>query len=213
MPEIGKVKRAKELGLSGWNKWLWHACEVCGKERWTRLIKGEPEYSQCKACGHKGKLNGRWNGGKVQRICPECEETFLVKPSKLKHNRGKYCSRSCELIHLRKQGYFRQSPNKIEQTLIDLFTQHNLPFKYVGDGEVWFGNRNPDFLNTDGKKQVIEILGTYWHPLFDGADRIEHYKGYGFTCLAIWEDELVDPYKVLGKIKRFAKREVYAFTR
>jgi len=213
MPEIGEVRRAKQLGLSGWNKWLWHACEVCGKERWTRLIKGEPEYNQCKACGRKGKLNGRWKGGKIERICQECGITFLVKPSKLKHDRGKYCSRSCELIHLRKQGYFRQSPNKIEQILIDLFIQQKLPFRYVGDGEVWLGNRNPDFINTDGKKQVIELLGTYWHPLFDGAGRIEHYRQYGFSCLAIWEDELIDLDKVLGKIDRFSKRRLYAIRR
>jgi len=50
---------------------------------------------------------------------------------------------------------------------------------------------------------VIELLGTYWHPLFDGADRIEHYKQYGCDCLAIWEDELREPTKVIKKIRRF----------
>ena len=77
-----------------------------------------------------------------------------------------------------------------------------MPFKFVGGGEVWLGNRNPDFINTNGKKQVIELFGTYWHPVFDVANRIEHYKQYGFACLIIWEDELADLSKLTKKIKR-----------
>jgi len=94
-------------------------------------------------------------------------------------------------------------PNKIEQSLIDLIKKSNLPCKFVGNGEVWLGNRNPDFINTNGKKQVIELFGTHWHPVFDVADRVEHYKQYGFDALIIWEDELRKPDKVIKKIKRF----------
>jgi len=107
------------------------------------------------------------------------------------------------MINQRKRGIFSRTPNKVEGKLISLLKENNLPFKYVGDGEVWLGNRNPDFINANGKKQVIELLGTYWHPLFDGANRIEHYKQYGFDCLAVWEDELKDEGRVLKKVERF----------
>ena len=94
-------------------------------------------------------------------------------------------------------------PNKIEQALINLVKKNNLPCKFVGNGEVWLGSRNPDFISTNGKKQVIELFGTYWHPVFDMADRVEHYKQYGFDVLIIWEDELRKPDKVIKKIKKF----------
>jgi len=95
-------------------------------------------------------------------------------------------------------------PNQSEQFLIDLFKEHNLPFKYVGDGQVALGGKYPDFINTDGKKQLIEFFGIYWHPLFDIAKRTEHFRQYGFSLLVIWEDELDNPKRLLMKVKKFA---------
>ena len=134
----------------------------------------------------------------------ECSQEFEVFPCVVKRGNGRYCSSSCFMINQRKRGLYCQTPNKAEGKLISLFESNDLPFRYTGNGEVWFGNRNPDFINTNGKKQVIELLGTYWHPLFDGADRVEHYKQYGFSCLAVWEDELQDEDKVIKRVKKFA---------
>lgn len=99
-----------------------------------------------------------------------------------------------------------QKPNKSEQFLIDFFQEHNLPFRYVGDGEFILGGRCPDFLNTNGNKQLIELFGAYWHPLFDTAKRTEHYKQYGFSLLVIWEDELEDKARLLKRIRTFSRR-------
>jgi len=97
-------------------------------------------------------------------------------------------------------------PNKLEKHLSNIL-QQSCPneWKYVGDGEVIIGGKCPDFLNTNGRKQVIEFMGNYWHPLFDGANRIDHYRQYGFECLVIWQDELKDIEKLNKKIKKFAK--------
>lgn len=97
-------------------------------------------------------------------------------------------------------------PNKPEQRLIALIETNRLPFKYVGDGEFILGGKCPDFLNTNGKKQLIELFGTYWHPIFNVAERAEHFRSYGFNTLVIWEDELGDEAKVLKKIKQFTRR-------
>lgn len=97
-------------------------------------------------------------------------------------------------------------PNYPEQVLIKLFAEHKLPFKFVGDSEFILGGRCPDFLNTDGKKQVIELFGTYWHKLFDVAQRTEHYRQYGFQVLILWEEELDNPERLLKKVKKFARR-------
>jgi len=98
-------------------------------------------------------------------------------------------------------------PTRPEQFLIDFFKEHNLPFRYVGDGEVVFGGKCPDFINTNGQKQLIELFGTFWHPLFDVAKRTEHFREYGFSLLIIWEDELEDEARLLKKVKTFTRRK------
>lgn len=110
-----------------------------------------------------------------------------------------------ELQKMARKSRIYTRPTKAESQLINTIEKARLPFRYVGNGEVWLGNRNPDFINTNGKKQVIELFGTYWHAIFDVAQRTEHYKQYGFDCLVIWEDELNNPDKILKKIRRFVR--------
>jgi len=73
--EVNEVRRAKELGYKGTGKYIWHGCEVCGKERWVRLRLGKPVCSKCKTCGIKqaamarlGRFRGvrsvNWQGGR-----------------------------------------------------------------------------------------------------------------------------------------------------
>lgn len=96
-------------------------------------------------------------------------------------------------------------PNKAEQRLLKLITENKLPYRYVGDGQFILGGKCPDFLNVNGKKQVIELFGTYWHPIFDIAKRQEHFRQYGFDTLFIWEDELKDMEKVTKKLVKFSR--------
>ena len=56
MPKIDEIRRAKELGYNGKRKYIWHACEKCGKERWVRTKKGEPLNIKCRSCAHKGYI-------------------------------------------------------------------------------------------------------------------------------------------------------------
>jgi len=199
------------------DKKLERFCPVCNRTFRTHRYSVDMGQGVCCSaeCATKyrdypsGDRHPMWNGGKVTRVCQECGHDFDVSPYVIKQGKGKFCSQSCHMINQRKHGVFCQTPNKIESVLINLLSLNGLPFKYVGNGEVWLGNRNPDFINTNGKKQVIELFGTYWHPIFDVADRIEHYKQYGFDCLTIWEDELSDSDKVLTKIKRFTGKAVY----
>lgn len=221
-PEIGDIRSGKELGHKARNLCIYHACIGCGKERWVqiRYIRAH-RHLRCLQCACRtkefrkhtsemdrarhptGEQAPRWNGGKVKRICLNCGREFTVKANLVRRGYGKFCSHSCRTIYSYKNGSFKRIPNVLEKSLIKLIRDNNLPYRYTGDGQVWFGNRNPDFINVNGDKQVIECLGTYWHPMFDGAQRIEHYKQYGFSTLTIWEDELKDKVKLLGKIKKF----------
>jgi len=96
-------------------------------------------------------------------------------------------------------------PNKLELKL-DSILQKYFPnqFKYVGNGEVQIGRKCPDFININGKKQVIELFGRYWHKgLFSEAGKINHYKKYGFDCLVIWDNDFKNNRKVISKIRNF----------
>ena len=79
-------------------------------------------------------------------------------------------------------------------------------WKYVGDDQVRFGTRNPDFINVNGKKLVIEMFGVYWHDpdLFPNRpsedELIAHYKSYGLDCVVIWEYDVYDEEEVVERV-------------
>jgi len=96
---------------------------------------------------------------------------------------------------------WRMKPNKKEKFLINLIDEHGLPFKYVGDGQFILGGKCPDFLNCNGKRQLIELFGDYFHRNDDPKERIDFFKQCGFQTLVIWEHELNDSSQVIAKIK------------
>lgn len=100
-------------------------------------------------------------------------------------------------------------PNSLEKTLNQILNEV-MPraWKYVGDGQVIIGGKCPDFININGKKQVIELFGEYWHPVFDVSKRIEHFRQYGFDTLIIWGEELKDELRLKTKIVKFCRRRL-----
>ena len=53
MSEIGEIRQAKELGYKGTSKYIYYACEDCGKCRWIQFNKGEVRSPRCFACSRK----------------------------------------------------------------------------------------------------------------------------------------------------------------
>ncbi len=56
MPTIGEVHLAREIGLgvsNQFDRYIWHACVVCGSARWVRLSNGKPRSSMCLSCNDK----------------------------------------------------------------------------------------------------------------------------------------------------------------
>lgn len=107
----------------------------------------------------------------------------------------------------------RKRPTKPEQQ-IETILNSNWPkkWKYVGDGEVILGGLNPDFINVDGKKLIIEVFGDYYHsPEILGDDwkrgelgRIMTFSQFGYKTLIVWENELKDKDQVISKIEQFS---------
>jgi very-short-patch-repair endonuclease len=102
-------------------------------------------------------------------------------------------------------------PTKIEQRFDAFFKQNNLPFLYVGDGQVTFGGKCPDFI-CNPKKLVIEVgskreksferKGRNWKGWKDYTrKRKAHFKRYFFDCIGLWEDDLrKNPQKILTRL-------------
>ena len=112
-------------------------------------------------------------------------------------------------------GSLNRKPNNSELQLQSILDKHfPKEWEYVGDGkgdENWFEGRNPDFLHVNGKKQVIEMFGVYWHDpvLFPNRmseeELIAHYKRLGIDCLVLWECDIWDEEVVVERVASFIK--------
>ena len=96
--------------------------------------------------------------------------------------------------------------NKPEKKLRDILPDS---FKYTGNGKVFIGRFNPDFIDEKNKK-IVELFGDYWHNLPSAKKRdikrLITYKKHGYRLLIIWEREVnsnID--KVKYKINKFTK--------
>jgi len=80
-------------------------------------------------------------------------------------------------------------------------------FRYNGDCNlgIILNGFIPDFVNVNGKKQVIEFFGSYWHqrPNRGETERINRYLEIGWNCLVIWDTELKDTEALENKIRAF----------
>jgi very-short-patch-repair endonuclease len=72
---------------------------------------------------------------------------------------------------------------------MEICESHNLPYRYVGDGSLWIGGLNPDFIHNE-KNVVVEVLGRYWHSNEEAQERAHKFRKCGFECITIWEEEL-----------------------
>jgi len=73
MPYVSEIKLGCEIGFkagAGKIKYIWAACQICGKERWVRYVGGKVRSSYCRQCNgtynQQGERNSRWKGG-IQR--------------------------------------------------------------------------------------------------------------------------------------------------
>jgi len=106
-----------------------------------------------------------------------------------------------------------RAPNKFEEGVQSIIHDLCIPYKYTGNGQFVIGGKNPDFVNTNGQKKIIEALGCYWHGCpehfpdevkqKESEDRIQLFKSFGYSTLGIWEHELKDIKSLKCKILKF----------
>lgn len=113
-------------------------------------------------------------------------------------------------------------PTKPERQLIDILSRYFPEFEYNGDGRlgVTLGGLIPDFINVNGKKDLIEVFGDYYHsPEVIGDDwrrselgKIMIYNSLGWKCLVIWQHELkeLSEQQIVHKIKTFFREKAHS---
>lgn len=62
MPEIGEIRRGKEIGKTS-SRYIWATCADCGKERWTACKNGRAIAIRCHACNNKYLFSTQQGGG------------------------------------------------------------------------------------------------------------------------------------------------------
>lgn len=106
-----------------------------------------------------------------------------------------------------------KKPNQKEMQL-DSILQNHFPktYEYTGNGKLVIGGMIPDFFNVNGRKDVIELFGDYWHTIKNRwkdneLGKIMAYNSLGYRCLVIWEHELKDEQAIVAKVKQFVGRK------
>lgn len=153
--------------------------ELAGHERRKALLKGRPlTESQLAAC----RVASARRKGKPRNLT-------AAGHAKLREARHKQ--------------RFPKHHTKPETTFEAISQEMCLPLKYVGNGSLWIGSVNPDFVDSSGRKIAVEIFGDYWHtPLFrkkairlgqTEEGRKASLKKLGWKLIVFWESELSLP--------------------
>ena len=204
-----KGRIGKPLGIDisrdknpNWRGGYYRECDYCGGKYWVMPYRRKGSKFCSRSCA--AKANCRFS-------CLNKDLEFQLKrqeASRRGHGTSEYRQKMGFLLRSRQ----RKGPNKVEKQLIELISAHELPFKYTGDGSLIIGGYCPDFANSDGKKQLIELFGHYWHKKdkmpwhYSELGRIMAYNSLGFKCLVIWEHELEDKEAVVKKIADFIRK-------
>lgn len=134
----------------------------------------------------------------------------LLATTDLLQRRMKNTRKNCK-------GGKRECPNKFEVKLSSVLDQlFPGEYKFVGDGVVMIGGLNPDFINTNGQKKIVELFGEVYHdprccrwevPVRCTENgRKAAFAEYGFKTLVVWCRELGDAVALEQKLIEFHKR-------
>ena len=110
-------------------------------------------------------------------------------------------------------------PTKPEEQMEAILKKYFPEFEYNGDGRlgITLGGLTPDFVNVNGKKDLIEVFGDYYHSPEVLGDRwkgselgkVMVYNSLGWRCLVIRQHELneLSEGEIVAKIKTFHRRK------
>ena len=99
-------------------------------------------------------------------------------------------------------------PTSFEQRVIDVIFKYDLPYEYVGNGKVIINYVNPDFIQNNGKKLLIEVANRVLlhHPIDYEDKRAKRFAQYGFKTLFLRDEDILRDdweHHILSRIEEF----------
>lgn len=171
------AKKKLSAALSGRNAHIW--CKGLTKETDNRVAR-------------IGVLNSERMTGRL----PPNFEAFSAESVRTKTGsmlREWYGNLSEEgKSELRRKRMRRRLPSKPEQMFIELCIEVGLPYKYVGNGGLFIGGKNPDFVSTEDERNLVEIWGDFYHRQDDPQKRIKYFADRGYKCLIVKASDLLN---------------------
>lgn len=220
--KIGDALRGKP---HSWNSAEWHRlhpssskvkriCETCGKTFFTqpcRIKNGHGRFCSHQCCAKSTEYQKqRSESLKRGQYRPFLGHHHSVEAKAKAHKTSTELWQNPEFV-AKVMAARAVKPTKPEKHLQVVLNKHFPQFEYNGDFSlgITIGGMIPDFVNVNGKKQVIEVFGDYWHTKRADSTkdtelgRIMAYKPLGFNCLIFWEHDLNE--KSEGEIVNMVK--------
>ena len=156
---------------------------------------------RCYSCNRKGERSSfwknSWNKGKTGIYSKETLKKMSIG-MKIRWEDKSYRER---IIKASLKGMLKR-PTSLEQQMIAIIKKYNLPYKYTGNGSFLVGYKNPDFVNINGEKKLIEVGNTYHHDKNYARNRSNFFKQYGWKTVVFITQQL-DESKVLKRLEGF----------
>lgn len=197
--KISKSKKGKLTGVD--NPMYGKTHSQITKDNWSnkrRGIKLSVEHKQKIKENIKTNLNfgmcGKQHTDKTKKKIAISKKGIV---SSLKGKKGHIAwnkgMKLCEFLHISTEEWGarlaegqQRKPNKLEQHILNIVNEE---FNYVGDGKLWIGNKNPDFIHKKDKI-IIEVFGDYWHKEEDVTKRITCFSKSGYKTIILWEHDI-----------------------
>jgi len=102
----------------------------------------------------------------------------------------------------------RREKSSLEIRVDDVIKKYKLPYKFVGNGKFFIERKNPDFVNTNGKKVAVEVYCRKHKDLFRGGcdewkeERQNIFKQYGWSILFIEDWQTNNEKKLLSILQK-----------
>lgn len=195
-----------------------NTCSQMGKHPSTQFTKGHKTWNTGKKTGIK-PINGwtkghsPWNKGLHVTLSKFKGKTYIEmygeqKANEIKQKIGikslgrKIIRKPLSPESIRKMLIFR-SPNKTE-IFLDTILQKYFPneWQFVGNGAIIIEGKNPDWVNINNKKLIIELFGKHWHTEDEVVARSNIFSKSGYKTLIIWNYELKNLDNIIQKIQQ-----------
>lgn len=146
----------------------------------------ETKYVDCERCGTHFRaekhLNRRYCSEECRRppaytICPSCEETFRLFPSKANDEHNRFCGQRCYRLYRGETPLERKVREKLAELGIEVEQEYQI------------GRWLADFAIVD-RKIAIEADGNYWHGGARDRRRDRSFADLGWQVIRLSETEI-----------------------